>query len=265
MRRPRSCVLALLAAGTLAGCEVDDREIGAAAAKQIDEQVTPLADPAAQAAMQKLGDALVRASGDTNYQWRFRVVVDSSINAFALPGGFVYVHTALIARAGDVDELGGVVGHEVAHAVLRHGAEQAEKGQIGTAILAGVCLFTGWCDGGLASVAINVGTTAVMSKFSRGDELEADSAGVQYAARAGLDPRGVTRFFKKLEAERGDSPAILQFLSTHPMEADRIARVESLVAAGAARRVGSGAPTATPKDSLVAWFALLQSRSSAPR
>jgi predicted Zn-dependent protease len=248
-------------AAALAACEVDDRELGAAAAKDIDAKVTIVADAAAQDAMQRFGMALVRASeqvtGPTNYAWLFRVVQDSAINAFALPGGYVYVHTALLRQAGDAAELGGVIGHEIAHATLRHGAEQAEKRQIGSVAITAVCVFTGWCSGGLGQVAVDVGTTAVFSKFSRTDELEADSAGVLYARAAGLDPTGVTRFFKKLEAERGASPRILAFLSTHPMESDRIARVERLLGPGAAN-----APVAP--DSLVGLFNRLK-RSSAPR
>lgn len=254
-----------LLAGVLCavGCEVDDKELGAASAAQIDKQVTIVADPQAQAAMQRFGMALVKASeqvtGPTDYAWRFRVVEDTTINAFALPGGYVYVHTALIRQADDAAELGGVIGHEIAHATLRHGAEQAEKQQLGSAVVTAVCLFTGWCDGGLAQVAINVGTTAVFSKFSRTDELQADSAGVFYAKAAGLDPRGVTRFFKKLEAERGASPTVLQFLSTHPMESDRIERVDRLLGPGGTLPSGSVAP-----DSLTALFSRLK-RSSGPR
>lgn len=259
LRRVAFSVAALL----LAGCEVDDRELGASAAAQIDRQVTVVADPATQDAMQRFGMALVRASeqvtGPTGFAWRFRVVEDSAINAFALPGGYVYVHTALIRQADDAAELGGVIGHEIAHATLRHGAEQQEKRQLGSAAITAVCLFTGWCDGGLAQVAIDVGATAVFNKFSREDELQADSAGVFYARAAGLDPRGVTRFFRKLETERGSMPAVLQFLSTHPMEADRIERVDRLLGPGAGATPGAVAP-----DSLTALFSQLK-RSSAPR
>ncbi|MFN9349539.1 MAG: M48 family metallopeptidase [Gemmatimonadota bacterium] len=255
--------LAALAAALVSGCAVDDRELGAAAAAQIDRQVTIVADPAAQQAMQRFGMALVRAServtGPTDFAWRFRVVEDTAINAFALPGGYVYVHTALIRQADDAAELGGVIGHEIAHATLRHGALQQEKRQLGTAAITAVCLFTGWCDGGLAQVAVDVGATAVFSKFSRADELQADSAGVFYARAAGLDPRGVTRFFRKLESKRGESPAVLQFLSTHPMESDRIARVEGLLGPG-----GGATPTAVAPDSMTALFNRLK-RSSAPR
>lgn len=259
----RGRVTCLAAALLLVGCEVDDKEIGAAAAAEIDRQVKVVGNADAQETMQRFGMALVRASeqvsGPTGFAWRFRVVEDSTINAFALPGGYVYVHTALIQRADDAAELGGVIGHEIAHAILRHGAEQQEKRQIGGAVITAVCLFTGWCDGGMARVAIDVGATAVFSKFSRTDELQADSAGVYYAKAAGLDPRGVTRFFRKLEADREGSPSVLQFLSTHPMESDRIARVDRLLGPSA----GNAAVPVAP-DSLTALFSRLQ-RSSGPR
>lgn len=262
MRRGAWVLRRALCAGAtlLTACEVDDRELGAAAAQDIDAKVTMVADAAAQDAMQRFGMALVRSSeratGPTNYTWRFRVVQDSAINAFALPGGFVYVHTALLREADDAAELGGVIGHEIAHATLRHGAEQAEKRQIGSVAITAVCLFTGWCSGGLAQVAVDVGTTAVFSKFSRTDELEADSAGVLYARGAGLDPAGVTRFFKKLEAERGASPQVLQFLSTHPVERERIARIERILGPG-----GGAARQAVAPDSLTALFRTLQAAS----
>lgn len=231
----------------------DDRTLGAAAAEVMDRRVTFHPDLRAQAALARLGAPLVRASGDTAYAWRFRLVVDTSLNAFALPGGYVYVHTGLVSAASDPAELGGVLGHEIAHAVLRHGARQAAKRQRLALAVGTACLLTGWCSGGLGSLAADLGTAAAASRFSREDELQADSAGVRYAEGAGLDPRGVARFFRRLEARREASPAILQFLATHPMEAERIARVERL----------AGPANAAVPDSAEAAFRDLRTRIGA--
>jgi predicted Zn-dependent protease len=173
-----------------------------------------------------------------------------------LPGGFVYVHTALVARADDPSELGGVLGHEIAHAILRHGASQQQSRQVGAVVITAVCLFTGWCDGGLSTLALEAGQAAVFSKFSRTDELEADSAGVAYAAAAGLDPRGVVRFFGKLEEEQQRVPALLQVFSTHPMGKERIARVEELL--------GPAKAEPTVPANLVRDFTVLKRAVGAP-
>lgn len=238
----RTLPLALLAL-LIAGCSSDtspeeEHELGTAAAQEIERQVRVVEDPVAEGALTAIAAPLVDAAGPREFPWRFKLVADTTVNAFALPGGYVYVHTGLVRTAEDASELAGVLGHEIAHATLRHGSEQARKQQgVGT-VLTVVCLFTGLCDGGLAQLAINVGANALTARFSRTDELEADSAGILYAARAGSDPRGVIRFFTRLRGERGNEPAILEFFSTHPMEGTRIQQAE--------RMIGPGAPTGAP-------------------
>lgn len=246
----------LLAALLLAACASDsspeeEHELGAAASQEIERQVRVIDDPVATRALEAIANPLVDAAGPREFPWRFQLVADTTVNAFALPGGFVYVHAGLVRAAEDPAELAGVLGHEIAHATLRHGSEQARKQQgLGTVITV-VCLFTGFCDGGLAQLAINVGASALTARFSRTDELEADSAGILYAARAGSDPRGVIRFFTRLRGERGNEPAILEFFSTHPMEGTRIQAAE--------RMIGPGAPTGAPPAMRQA-FDVLKSR-----
>ncbi len=172
------------------------------------------------------------ASGPTAHPWRFRLVQDTTINAFALPGGFVYVNTALVRSARNVDELAGVLGHEVAHARLRHGAKQQDKATATTLVVSLFCGLTSWCNNAVTEAVLRVGAGAAFAKFSRTDELQADSAGLLYAARAGYDPRGVIRFFETLQAKGGSGlPAALTFLSSHPMEETRIARATALLPA----------------------------------
>jgi beta-barrel assembly-enhancing protease len=229
----------------------DERKLGAEAAAEIERRVQVVRDPEGERALATIGNALVEAGGEVAYPYTFRIVRDSSVNAFALPGGFVYVQTGLLRNARDVSELAGVLGHEVAHARLSHGAEQVRKQQGLSAAITVVCLFTGLCDSGLSQVAINLGANVLTAKFSRTDELEADSAGIVYTTSAGVDPRGMIRFFDRLREQSANVPAYFEWISTHPMEGTRITNAERLI--------GPGAPRGAPAE-LEAAFALLRAR-----
>jgi predicted Zn-dependent protease len=250
--------LAIAGAAVLfTACSMDaaeERRLGAEAAAEIERRVDVVRDSEGEQALSTIGHALVDASGDVSHPYQFRIVRDSTVNAFALPGGFVYVHTGLLRNAHDVSELAGVLGHEVAHARLSHGAEQARKQQGLSAAITVVCMFSGLCDGGLSQVAINVGANVLTAKFSRTDELEADSAGIDYTTRAGVDPRGMIRFFARLREQSGNVPAYLEWVSTHPMEGTRIAAAERLI--------GPGAPASSPAE-LEAAFRVLRARYGA--
>lgn len=238
----------------LGSCTMDasqERELGADAAAEIERRVDVIRDPAGERALETIGGVLVEAGGPVAYPYTFRIVRDSSVNAFALPGGFVYVHTGLLRNARDVTELAGVLGHEVAHARLSHGARQARKQQGLSAAVTVLCLFTGLCDSGLSQVAINLGANVLTAKFSRTDELQADSAGIEYTSRAGVDPRGMVRFFERLREQSGNVPAYLEWVSTHPMEGTRIDNAERLIGA----RANTGAP-----PELEAAFGVLRAR-----
>lgn len=250
----RRALLALCTLPWLSACAMDaneERQLGAEAAAEIERRVQIVRDPEGERALATIGNALVEAGGDVSHPYTFRIVRDSTVNAFALPGGFVYVQTGLLANARDVSELAGVLGHEVAHARLSHGARQARKQQgLSTAITV-VCLFTGLCDSGLSQVAINLGANVLTAKFSRTDELQADSAGIEYTTRAGVDPRGMIRFFARLREQSGDVPAYFEWVSTHPMEGTRIENAQRLI--------GADAPRSTPAE-LEAAFTVLRTR-----
>ncbi|MBI3790337.1 MAG: M48 family metalloprotease [Gemmatimonadetes bacterium] len=223
-------LLAVAACG--GGDEASDYAATKADAEQVERQLPIVTDSAATAALEAIGSSLVDASGPREHPWRFRLVEDTTLNAFALPGGFVYVHTATVKAAHDVDELAGVMGHEVAHARLRHGAKQRDSQAVGTVAISLFCGLTGWCSGAVAQTVIRVGATAAFAKYSRADELQADSAGLLYAARAGYDPRGIVLFFETLQASEGErGPGALRFFASHPMEKTRIARAKALIAA----------------------------------
>jgi predicted Zn-dependent protease len=153
------------------------------------------------------------------------------VNAFALPGGFVYVNRGLIERAARVDELAGVLGHEIGHVVRRHSIkqmQQAEKANIGLAL---TCTLTKVCQSDAARVAINVGGTALFARHSRQDESQADSEAVGNVVRAGYDPEGIPALFQVLIAERQRSPTIVDaFFASHPLEERRVADAERVIA-----------------------------------
>lgn len=222
-------ILVALCLGACGTDAADERALGAEAAAEIERRVEVVRDPDGERALASIGDALVEAGGPVAYPYSFRIVRDSTVNAFALPGGFVYVHTGLLRNARDVTELAGVLGHEVAHARLSHGARQARKQQGLSAAIGLVCVFTGLCDSGLSQVAINLGANVLTAKFSRTDELQADSAGIEYTSRAGIDPHGMVRFFERLRERSGDVPAYVEWVSTHPMEGTRIENAERLI------------------------------------
>ncbi len=227
-----------LAVTPIAACTVGEEQekaLGADAAAQIDRELPLVGDAEVNAYVTALGSALARASDDRGREWRFRVVDAEQVNAFALPGGFVYVNRGLIERAGDASELAGVLGHEIAHVVLRHSAERIEKAQKTNIGVSVVCALTSLCSSDAARVAINVGGAALFARFSRRDELEADSAAVGITTRGGFDPNGIATMFAKLLRDREQQPdAVAGWFASHPLEEDRIASVK-LVIEGAPR------------------------------
>lgn len=169
---------------------------------------------AANRAVETIGERLTAGS---RYRYRWFVARDPSLNAYAIPGGIVVVHSGLIAAADSADELAGVLAHEVQHVELRHSL-QAMAQQLG--ITAAVSLALG--DFGSAAT---LASKLSQLKFSRDQERAADREGLRALVRAGIDPHGMARIFGKLERQVGPAPP--PFLSTHPDTAERIAAIES--------------------------------------
>jgi beta-barrel assembly-enhancing protease len=189
-----------------------------------------LSDAEVNAYVAQLGQRIAAPSGRTG-QWTFRVVDIGDINAFAIPGGHIYINRGLIDRTRNSAELAGVLGHEIGHVVLRHSAEQLGKKRTGNIVVTLVCSFTSFCASDAARIAINVGGAAIFSRYSRQDELEADSAGIELVTRAGIDPRGIPTLFEVLLEERKRDPAALEtWFGSHPLEETRIRRAEELIA-----------------------------------
>lgn len=229
---PTLLVAACLAASACGVSDEQEKAIGAATSAQIERELPLVTDADVTAYITALGERLARASGDAARDWRFRVVDAELVNAFAVPGGYVYINRGLIARAATLAQLAGVMGHEVAHVTLRHSAEQLEKTQKTNVGVTIVCMLTNICESEAARVAINVGGAALFARFSRADELEADSAAVHIVTRAGMDPRGVPGMFERLLEDRRQRPDVVQgWFASHPLEEDRIAALERIIAA----------------------------------
>jgi len=211
----------------LTACAVDQSEevrIGQENAQAVSTQLPMVRDPVVSEYVQRLGMELANRTPRADLQWRFSVVNSDDINAFALPGGFIYINRGLIERAERLDQLSGVLGHEIGHVVLRHSVEQMQKGTRTNVAIGVGCSLTGWCDNGLAQAAIQVGGAALFARYSRADEAEADAEAVQIVMRAGIDPEGIPSFFNRLMEERKRSPMAFEtFFASHPMEGDRVA------------------------------------------
>ena len=233
--RVRGFALAGALAALLLGCSVsqdEEVELGRRNAQQVEAQLPLVHDAIASNYVQALGASIARTTTRQDLDWHFRIVDSRQINAFALPGGYIYVNRGLIERAEHLDELAGALAHEVGHVVLRHAARQIEKQtKTGVAVELG-CRLTDLCNSDVARAAIQVGGAALFARYSRQDEAEADSEAVQLVVNAGIDPTGIPALFNRLLEERRRSPARIEvFFASHPLEEDRIVATEREIAA----------------------------------
>jgi predicted Zn-dependent protease len=178
-----------------------------------------------------LGQRIARTTSRADLDWQFQVVNSDMVNAFALPGGFVYVNRGVLARASNMSEIAGVLGHEIEHVVRRHSVKQMEQAQGANVGVGLLCALTGVCQSGVAQAAINVGGTAVFAKFSRDDEIQADEGGFNSMIRSGINPRGMLTLFQKLLAEEQQSGGgnASAWFADHPGTTDRIADIQRML------------------------------------
>ncbi len=200
--------------------------LGQQLAREVTKQSKILDDPIISEYVNRTGQNLARNS-DAKVPFTFQVIDSDEANAFALPGGYVFVNTGLIKVASEEDEFAGALAHEIAHVAARHMTCQATKSQIAgiAGIIPGV-LLGGWAGYG-ARQAVDAAIPIASRGFSRHDETEADYLGVQYMYAAGYDPTGAVSIFEKLESMQKTKPgAVAKVLATHPMDSDRIDRTE---------------------------------------
>ena len=206
----------------------DDVKLGRQAAAEAEQQFPLLRDNEVESYVEGVGRRLVAAIPEEfqhrEFQYFFKVINARDINAFALPGGPMYVNRGMIEAAGREGEMAGVMAHEISHVALRHGTAQATKGQK-YGLLAGILGIGGQILGGPAGAAAQIagqGVGVYFLKFSREYETEADILGAQILARAGYDPRDLATMFQRIQQQGGSSGG---FLSSHPSPQNRYARI----------------------------------------
>lgn len=225
--------LAFLAVAT--GCEVSiaaEDELGDQYAAALRAQLPVIDDPASTAYLTAMARRLTQVADSASRDWHFYLVDDSTVNAFAVPGGHIFVHRGLIERSRTYSELAGVLGHEVAHVTLRHSVDQLSRRTRTNVLVTLFCSVVSVCGSTVAQIALDVGGQVLFAKYSRDDESEADSAAVGYLVSAGIDPRGIVSMFEQFAAQRSRDPTALDaWFGSHPLEESRIARTGALVGA----------------------------------
>jgi predicted Zn-dependent protease len=203
-------------------------QLGQQLERDIAKQLRLVNDRSAVSYVNQVGQRIVSQTEMRNLPWKFHIVADKEINAFNIPGGHVYVNTGLIGAADNVAEFTGVLAHEIAHGVSRHGTEQLTR-SYGLSIVAGLVL--GENPAVYQQILAQIVGTGTLAKFSRNAEREADHLGVNYMARAGYDPMGMATMFEELLQRRGSQPGTVgKFFSTHPLTEDRIRDVRAQAA-----------------------------------
>lgn len=247
--------------GAVAGTELspaEEQALGEEMMRQIRADSSYLNDAETLEYLNRLGYKLVSVSNTHTYNFFFYPLVDRSLNAFAIPGGFIAVHTGLIIAAQNESELAGVIAHEVGHVSQRHIARMIDAQKGNAAITLGsflLALLAARAGSGQAATALAVGSQAALIQsqlsYSRGAEREADRVGLSSLVKAGFDPKGMENFFMRLQQNnRYYEAAAPAYLLTHPLTVERISDMENRT-----RRLGSH----THQDSLD--FVLIQQRA----
>ncbi|HEX5473643.1 MAG TPA: M48 family metalloprotease [Vicinamibacterales bacterium] len=210
--------------------EAQEIQLGQQADAEVRKQMGVYEDPALQQYVQAIGKRLAAVSERSTLPWHFTVVDQPAVNAFALPGGFIYITRGILPFLDDEAQLAGVLGHEVGHVTARHAAErytQQTTTGLGLALL-GIFVPETRPFQGLAQQAAGL----LSLKYSRDDELQADALGVRYASRAGWNPAGVQQMLTtltRIDQASGSSKGVPNWLSTHPASADRVEKVQAAV------------------------------------
>lgn len=208
-----------------------DVEMGQQASQEVEKQLPLIHDSQVAGYVSNLGKKLSAVapnqSAGVKYNWTFKVINSSEINAFALPGGFIYVNRGAIEAAQDEDQIAGVLAHEEGHVVMRHGTHMASEmvlAQAPLSILAGVLGQSSGLASQLAQLGLSFGVNSILLRNSRSAESQADEVGTYILYRAGYDPYGMAQFFAILQKKSPQQT--LQFFSDHPNPGDRIRNVD---------------------------------------
>jgi beta-barrel assembly-enhancing protease len=227
-----SCAALLLGCATTLSVD-EERNLGAELDAEVRSEVIFEPDPVILRYVQKIGNEIVGAAPPQPYPFRFRVVDNDEINAFAGPAGYVYVHTAILKKARNVSEVAGVVAHEVGHVVKRHVAQNYDRAKnanmLKEAGVVAATLVVGGPVANLANLGGGLAAMAYVNSFGREAETEADAFAVEVLPKAGYDPEGLVTFFQTIQREYGNGG--LSFLESHPAPSDRIEAATRLIRA----------------------------------
>lgn len=203
-----------------------DVQLGKEAKAQVESQMPVIHDTTINGYLTQIGQKLAASPHAGNWPFSFETIYDKNINAFALPGGPMFVNTATIESADNEAQLAGVMAHEMSHVVLRHGTHQMSKQQFVQlpALLAGNAMGNGML-GALGRLGVNLAANSVLLHYSRDAEAQADYNGALMMADAGYNPLEMARFFEKLESKSSEG-RLAQFLSDHPTPGNRVKAVE---------------------------------------
>jgi predicted Zn-dependent protease len=203
----------------------EEIEIGKQVASDVESKEKILKNVTVQSYVNGVGQKIARVCDRTDIEYSFKVIDKDEVNAFACPGGYIYVYTGLLEILDNEAQLAGVLSHEVSHLVARHSVKKLQN-IYGYSILAQIAL--GGKAQGAAGEIVNVAAMLVLQGYSRDNEFEADRYGILYAKNAGYNPQGMIQVFEKLKEMGGNPPpAVLGLLSSHPPAGERIERGKS--------------------------------------
>ncbi|MBN1205753.1 MAG: M48 family metalloprotease [Myxococcaceae bacterium] len=225
-----------------------EEQIGAQVKKELEqkEKIQYVQDPAIMEYVNRVVTPILRAANKDRkgVKWKVHVINDpKTVNAFATPGGYLYVYTGLLLAADTEAEVAGVLAHEAGHVVGRHSA-RAMVHAYGLQTITQLAL--GKDPGTAAKIAAQLVGGGALLAHGRSEETEADEYGARYAAAANYDPKGLITFFQKLRKMQGDTPGVLKWLSTHPTNADRIRHLEQYIAQKNLRGTETGTERLAP-------------------
>lgn len=230
----KKLIYGFMLAVSATACGVSTQEevqLGAEYSAQINQQLPIVQDAEINRYVNVLGDSIANLADSRGIDYRFYVVNAAEVNAFAVPGGFIYVNRGLIDRTQNLSQLAGVLGHEIGHVVRRHSVQQMQKAQGANIGLVLGCTLLNVCGSQAAQAAIQVGGSALFAKFGRDDEREADVEGIKSVVRAGISPHGIPEMFQILLNERQRNPSAVEgWFSTHPGEEERIRETRAMIA-----------------------------------
>lgn len=249
MKRILSVVVLSLALGLTSGCatlkkanvgrtaaailisDQQENQLGLQVKQELEtkEKIKYLEDPVVVDYVRNVSSRILQQANRDRpgVQWKVNVIDDpKTVNAFATPGGYLYVYTGLLLAADNEAEVAGVMGHEAGHVVGRHSAQQMVL-QYGEQAIVEAAF--GKNPGAVSQIAAGLAGTGAGLAFSRSNETEADEFGAKYTSAVGYDPHALEAFFQKLAAQEGKTPGVMKWLSTHPPSAERAQHINAYI------------------------------------